>query len=635
MRKPSVAPLLLALLAALSFSRASLAADKQVDFCNLIATDLLQDPTLLTTNVTDIINNPSCFIQANISNPLANVLIAPARTSLWNTFESLSGSQQQGSSLSSTGSTNAVSKPSGPSALVQEFGGANATTSASASTIQWAPGTMFTNLAVTGVDYLCFEKNVPKGCISPGLLKGLAPLTIKVTANTGGGQTATGTATTPTSPSTSQPVTVSSKGTSGPGFAGLTVQYSFFGSKSKAAATALTGKTAPSTKDKDSKAPSAKDKDAKTAATDSSAIVSYYATELKAANRSHAALENCDVYSSWQSSAQVDLSQRISKTAVSSPSSDQVREIQWAIQNQYATLLTNMLKSKSCAPAIEKLGAMLGAMLEAETYEDFASQQKTSKTPELALEYDLNTPQNKPGYSSVKGAFTWSFGAPKKPVPGKPTGDGKDTNAEQSGIRSYAKTQATVAASAGSGASVQAGKQASANAKPQAKANVSPWSLTMNGNADFYNSQPPSSVPSANRVRELQFGSELSYLFTPSGNSGALHSLIGPFTAAAAYSYQDQTSPAMFTGPALTGFTGLPASTTTAYTQRGVIHLGQVRLNLGTGSNLTCPLAFTYSNRSELVVHPTWGVQFGVSYNLTSLFNSFGSSKSGSSEGGS
>jgi len=121
-------------------------------------------------------------------------------------------------------------------------------------------------------------------------------------------------------------------------------------------------------------------------------------------------------------------------------------------------------------------------------------------------------------------------------------------------------------------------------------------------------------------------------LFSPGADSSALRNFIGPITAAAAYSYQDQTSPAILTGAALSGFTGLPTSTTSAYAKRGVIHLGQVRLGFATGSNTTFPLAFTYSNRTELVTHPVWGVQFGISYNLNSLFSSSSGSTSGSTQ---
>ena len=159
-----------------------------------------------------------------------------------------------------------------------------------------------------------------------------------------------------------------------------------------------------------------------------------------------------------------------------------------------------------------------------------------------------------------------------------------------------------------------------AAAKSLAEAATQPWSLTVNTGAALYNSEPPSSVPSASRLRDVQVAAEISYLFAPSSDSGALHKFLGPMTGAVAYSYQDQTSPVILSGPGLTDFTGLPPSTTSAYTSRGPIHLGQVRFGFGKGASTTFPLAFTYCNRTELIVHSTWGVQFGVSYNLTSLF---------------
>ena len=149
----------------------------------------------------------------------------------------------------------------------------------------------------------------------------------------------------------------------------------------------------------------------------------------------------------------------------------------------------------------------------------------------------------------------------------------------------------------------------------------------------MYNSEPPNSVPSGTHLKDIQAGAEIAYVFSPFGKNSTLGSFLGSATAAAAYSYQDQTSPAILTGPALTDFTGLPTSTKTVYAQRGVIHLGQIRLGFGTGKNLTYPLAFTYSNRTELITHPTWGLQFGITYNLTSLFNSSGTTKSGTASG--
>jgi len=144
--------------------------------------------------------------------------------------------------------------------------------------------------------------------------------------------------------------------------------------------------------------------------------------------------------------------------------------------------------------------------------------------------------------------------------------------------------------------------------------------------ADIYNAQPPSSVPSASHLRDISAGAEIANVSSPFGKDNALGSFLGSVTTALAYSYQDQTSPSILTGPALNDFTGLPSSVTSVYAKRGVIQLGQFRIGLGTGKNMNFPLVFTYSNRSELITHPTWGVNFGITYNLTSLFNSGGSS---------
>jgi hypothetical protein len=315
-----------------------------------------------------------------------------------------------------------------------------------------------------------------------------------------------------------------------------------------------------------------------------------------------------------------------------SPTAEQIRQLDEQIEQEYRSLLTSLLGSQSCLSSVKELNVLYAAILEAETYEDFAAVQQSSAKPELALEYDLNTPQNQPSYSSAKITANWQFGKGTPNAPAAPTKSypNPTRTREQEQIEDYAGNQAAVAASSPGGARNEQ-KETAANAKPVAQANAQPWSLTLTGAAEIYQSMPPSSVPSASHLRDIQAGAEISYLFSPSPNSSALRSFIGPITAAAAYSYQDQTSPAILTGPALTDFTGLPSSTTSAYTKRGVIHLGQLRLGFGTGSNTTFPLAFTYSNRTELITHSVWGVQFGVSYNFTSLFTSSGTSKGGGS----
>jgi hypothetical protein len=583
-------------------------ATAQTDYCKDTATKVLRDSDpadMLGHNVINIVNDPSCFIQANPG-------IAPARTSLWNAFQSLSPSQQQGSNLSSSGSTNAVSKTSGPTSLVEEFGGANVTRGTSSTTAQWSPGTMLTNLALTGVEYLCLNKDEPKPCVSSGLLRGLTPLTFKITANTSSGTPSmTGMAATSTSTSSVQPVSVNSKGTSGPNFAVLTVQYAFFSRNSSAVKSLTSNSDSPD--------------------------LTQYKNELQKAWNTNHALAACDAYNTWAPLAEKDLKAKIQGKT----SSD---ELKTDIQNEYARLLTAMLASQNCQPAVQAFRDFYAAILEAKTYEDFEAVQSSSAKPELSFEYDLNTPQNKPSYSSAKATVNWQFGKhtvtdnsnsmkPNTCDLSSPSSDQKQQRkqkqqqADCAAVKSYAKKQADTLTSAAS--YTDKTKQTTAQAKSQAQESAQPLSFTLTGTADIYNSEPSSSIPSASHLRDIQAGAEIAYVFSPFGKNSVLGSFLGSVTTAAAYSYEDQTSPAILTGPALSDFTGLPSSTTTAYAQRGVIHLGQIRLGFGTGKNLTYPLAFTYSNRTELVTHPTWGLQFGISYNLTSLFNSSGTSKSG------
>jgi hypothetical protein len=616
MNKRLRSPHLLAFAVTLLSCRFSLAGDKPIDYCSRIATFVLQGQASLDTNVIDIINNPSCFFQASLSNSSANAAIAPARTSLWNAFQSLSGAQQQGSSLSSSGSTNAISKPAGPTALVEEFGGANVTRGTSSSTIQWSPGTMFTNLALTGVNYLCLTNSEPRPCISAGMLRNLAPLTFKMTANTSSGTPSmTGTATTQSSTNSSQQVTVSSQGNSGPNFAGLTVQYSIFGSRSRAGVKSLTSQVKSTSSSGQGGTPP-------------SSTTSYFAAELAKAWSAGNALDNCDAYVKWKGPATNVLRSKIVAGPSPNPESRQVTLLQNEIEAQYGALLEAMLTSPTCQSTLHAFKDFYAAILEAKTYEDFSAAQSSSAKPELALEYDLNTPQNKPSYSSVKATATWQFGKSTPSVPSSPDASQKPSQVQtRQRVQNYVNTQMTILAPEGPVESPQTSKELSANAKPLAQATAQPWSFTLTSAADLYNAEPPTSIPSASHLRDIQAGTEIAYLFSPSSKSGALRNFIGSVTAAAGYSYQDQTSPAILTGPALTDFTGLPSSTTTAYAKRGVIHLGQVRLGFGTGTHLTFPVAFTYSNRTELVLHPTWGLQFGLTYNLTSLFSSSGTTK--------
>jgi hypothetical protein len=630
--------------------RSSLAGDKRIDYCGDIASKVLRKPDLIETNVLPITQDPSCFFQANSRS------ITPLRTSLWDAVESLSPAQQQGSSLSSSGSTNAVSKPSGPTALTEEFGGADVTRGTSSTTVQWAPGKMLANLALTGTDPLCLNDHVPTGCISARLITDLTPLTFKITANTSSGTASVaGTPANPTSSAPAQQVNVTSQGSSGPNFSGFTVQYSLINSRGKASVKCLTTPVAtPNDKNQGGKdasvstegcgkrgstksgkggrdAAATPEKGEKKASTDDP-----YETELDEMHGALVALPQCDAYTKgWGPQAEEELREVIATDKDDRTKTDDARreDLRKEIENQYTKLFAMMQASNSCNEAVKHLRSFYATILEAKTYDDFGAQSASAK-PLLALEYDLNTPQNRPSYSSAKATLNWQFG---KATPTSQSGSTKansdpkrqtEAQARKQAVHNYAISQIKAVTSAGAGGSADRTKQTAAQSKSLAQDTAQPFSLTITGTADIYNAEPASSIPSASHLRDIQAGGELAYVFSPFGKTSFLGKSLGALTLAGAYSYEDQTSPAILTGPALTDFTGLPSSTTAAYAKRGVIHLGQVRLGFGTGKNLTYPLAFTYSNRTELITHPTWGLQFGITYNLTSLFNSSGTGKS-------
>ncbi len=241
-----------------------------------------------------------------------------------------------------------------------------------------------------------------------------------------------------------------------------------------------------------------------------------------------------------------------------------------------------------------------------------------TQTPMLGFEYDLNTPASQPSYSSIKSNFSLGLGSTKA----------AQTNADCSG---NAKTPAnTLPCPAAKGALTPgAASPAPTNtaAKSAAKANTQPFTINVSLAVDLYNSEPSSSIPSASRLRDFQGGIELDYI-VPSSKIKGIGSLIGDSTLAGSYYYQDQTSPSILTGPPSSiTIANLPSTASSVYTARGPINLGQIRYGFGTGTNVSFPIAFTYSNRSELIAHPIKGLQFGISYNLSSLFASAAAKK--------
>ena len=102
--------------------------------------------------------------------------------------------------------------------------------------------------------------------------------------------------------------------------------------------------------------------------------------------------------------------------------------------------------------------------------------------------------------------------------------------------------------------------------------------------------------------------------------------IIGPATLSAAFYYQYQHAPSILRidpakpVPGVT-FVDLPANARAVFAEKGDIVLGQLKLSLTPKeSSVKVPLAFTYSNRTELIDKPTWKAQLGVTYDFDSLF---------------
>jgi hypothetical protein len=557
-------------------------AQTKAPHCGGIATEISQHPELLA-NVFDAASYSSCLAEA-----AASYGLQPARASLITALLNFSNGQQQGSSLSSGSSSNTVSKPSGPAAAAEEFGGLNATAGTSSTTIQFAPGPLLLNLALTGVKPIC-DSVLTTGCTSPGAYKFVNGLTFKATVNTAtGSQSLTGTPMTTTAgSSTAVPVTISSKGSSTPSFGGFTVLYAYKTAKPPAAA--------------------------KSTGASGNSIPTQYLDEIHASIDLRNQLGHCDYYANtWQPEAKKQI-----QAAWNNNQRGQAF-LGSMITKQYQDLAEKLFSSGICPGVQSAFESFFQKELEAEAYEDYNSANLASKAAAVALEYDLNTPQNQPSYSSLKasGTLQWGLKAKKKPQTSAPQTCATPNPGPLDVWVCNTANLITRANKSGSGA-------AGAKTSPTAAALTPPWSLNAMLSADIYNTTPPSTVPSGTNLRDIQAGAELDYLVTLSQSVNPIAKLIGNLTLGGAYLYQDQTSPSILKGiPSNITFTGLPSNTTSVYAVRGPIHVGQLRLGFGTGSKVSFPIAATYSNRTELVTKPTFGLHFGVSYNFTSLFTS-------------
>jgi hypothetical protein len=535
----------------------------------------------------DPISQFTCFIEE--AGAIKSLVVPVKKKSLKEVLAAIqsqtnSGNQQQGTSVSSSATTDTVSKPSGPSAFIQNFGGISESTSGSSATYQWNPGTLINNLTTGELVPLCNSSLLVKDdCFSGTLAKILVPMTLSVTSNTSNSaQSLTATAVSTGSTSSAQQVNVTSKGTINPSFGGFSVKYVPWKFYTRQA------KVPTSTK-------------------------AQYVQADADIHTLRAWFKNCDAFTKvWVPKFQSDLDAAFNQHAAGDPTALKAA-IEKVVADDYPKAFDALLKATPASTGCysqEEVERQLSPFLTDLLAIDAAIDLAKSSSPILGFEYDLSTPQNLVSYSTVKANFSIQFPSPKT----------KSAD-QQNGTKDTAATD-TISASA------QNIKNAVNGAKSGSTNNTTPpCTFTAFFGGAFYNSSPSSSIPSASLLRDIQGGAEFSYL-APSSKLHGIGSLIGNTTLAAAYYYQDQTSPAILSGlPSTITFTGLPSDANTVFAKRGVINLAQVRLGFGSGKNITFPLSATYSNRTELITHPTWGLQFGFNYNLSSLLTSTGGTK--------
>lgn len=521
----------------------------------------------------------------------AQSLYMPARRNLLNALQNYSSQQQETSSTSSTASVTPVPKPAGASAISEEFTGISVSSGTSALTFTFAPGTVLKSAQTESLILPCSPVlRIDKACVGSTLQKTLDRLTLSVSANTStAGQSIKGTATSTSTSSSATQVTLSTAGTTEPSFGGFGVKAVAFYAKSKGTDTA--------------KSPSLD--------------VTLSSTSAELQNQ----ILNCTAFDSAQlAAAHFIAAQKATKDGFLA-----------ALHSQEITLGKALL---SCLTTSSPLESQLQNYLAAVVVEQANNEDENAgKSPLLGFEYDLNTPANQPSYSSMKANLSLNLGsstAHKQGTVNQPV----DCNTAVKSTRASACAAATVAiqdsgsfASVPKAAEIAAGNLANkgvqnSNAKSTAADETQPVTVNISVAADLYNSEPSSSIPSASHLRDVQAGVEID-LLVPISKWGKVGGWIGDGTLAGTYYYQDQTSPSILKGPPSTiTISNLPPTATQVYTTRGPINLGQIRFGLGTGTNVKFPICFTYANRSELIAHPIKGLQFGFSYNLSSLFTS-------------
>lgn len=483
--------------------------------------------------------------------------------------EGFNNSKQQSSPTGSAAASSAVAKPAGSTSLIQDVGGFSATNNGSSFTLQFAPGDLVNQLAGAGAFQYCTAWIHSKGCVSPQLLEVLSRATFSVTTNTSTtGAQVSGTA---QSSGAAVPAKLSTTGNTLT-FGGLAAKY-----------------VVKYVKKSDSQASPTADP------------AGALATKMNLLSKDLD--DHCSAYKGWKPDITLEkFGNQFDKDTVLA-----------FILRQYGELETKMKSDPTCASHMKALGDVVAGVSAYQAALAAQQAMSNSSVPMLGLEYDFTTPASKPSYHTLKFNFT---------MQGQPSCASQVATADAKAVKLAGASGSVRAVSGGDkcGGSLPGGDQTNTAANPAAP---SPnWTVSASGGADFYNTDQSATIPSASRLRDIQIGGEITRVWhlsnfkDPSRLNEFLAS-IGDLSLVGAYYYQDQTSPGILNGPPSSiTFSGLPTTASQVFATRGPINVGQVRLGFGTGKNVTFPVAVSYSNRSDLIVHPFFGVQFGISYDL-------------------
>jgi hypothetical protein len=139
--------------------------------------------------------------------------------------------------------------------------------------------------------------------------------------------------------------------------------------------------------------------------------------------------------------------------------------------------------------------------------------------------------------------------------------------------------------------------------------------VTANGTVEWYDQLLKSNV---SRLRDAQFAIQFDHTY------GTVNSQISP-TLSAGYYYQYMVDNGLLTLPSTALAPGttiaLPGNASELLNTKGSVHVGQAKVTFKIkNSGVTIPLALTFSNRTDLIKASSVHGNFGLSYDLDSLF---------------